>query len=70
MIFWFVADKVEIIEGRPWNKKTQQFIWTGEDVPVHWRNVKGPEYKEFYVDPATNKLVRIPEFAMRFKNKK
>ncbi len=24
MIYWFVADKVEIKNGRPWNKKSQQ----------------------------------------------
>src|SRR5215831_11395497 len=37
MIFWFVADKVEMIEGKPWNKKTQKFIWTGEMMgPVYF----------------------------------
>ena len=30
MIYWFVADKVEIKDGRLWNKKTQKFIWNGE----------------------------------------
>lgn len=71
MIFWFVADQVEMIESKPWNKRTQQFIWTGEDVKkAYWPNIKdGPEYKEFYVDPATNKLVRIMEFGQRLKRK-
>ena len=22
MVFWFVADKVEFVDGRPWNKKS------------------------------------------------
>lgn len=63
MIFWFVADKVEFIDGRPWNKKTQKFIWTGEQVePVYWTQIKThPERKEFYVHPETNKLVRIEQ---------
>jgi hypothetical protein len=63
MVFWFVADKVEFIDGKPWNKKSQQFIWTGEGVgPVHHSEIKKhPEFKEFYVDPTTNKLVRIEQ---------
>ena len=63
MIFWFVADKVEFIEGQPWNKKSQQFIWTGEDYKaVHYTQIKRqPEFKEFYVDPQTNKLIRIEQ---------
>ena len=63
MVFWFVADKVEFIDGRPWNKKTQQFIWTGGDIlPTKYPDRKvSPEMKEFYVDPETNKLVRIPQ---------
>jgi hypothetical protein len=67
MIFWFVADKVEMIHGRPWNKKTQQFLWTGEDFgPVHFTKIKqSPEMREFYVDPETNKLVRIEQKAWK-----
>ena len=63
MIFWFVADKVEFINGRPWNKKSQQFIWTGEDYQsVHYTQIKTqPGFKEFYVDPTTDKLVRIEQ---------
>lgn len=63
MVFWFVADKIEFIDGRPWNKKTQQFIWTGEsNVSVKYPDIKvNPEIREFYVHPETNKLVRIPQ---------
>jgi hypothetical protein len=72
MIFWFVADKVEFIDGRPWNKKTQQFIWTGEDyILVHHTQMKTqPEFKEFYVDPHTKKLVRIEQKAFKRVAKK
>jgi hypothetical protein len=67
MVYWFVADKVEFIDGRPWNKKTQQFIWTGETFgPVHHTAIKqAPEFKEFYVNPETNKLVRIEQKAFK-----
>lgn len=72
MIFWFVADKVEMIDGRPWNKRSQQFIWMGEAVaPVYWPNIKvGPQYIEFYVDPSSNKLVRIEDYGRRNKKGK
>jgi hypothetical protein len=61
MIFWFVADKVEFIDGKPWNKKSQKFIWTGENPgPLYYSTMKtDPQFIEFYVHPETNKLVRI-----------
>jgi hypothetical protein len=67
MVYWFVADKVEFSDGRPWNKKTQQFIWTGEKFgPVHHTEIKlAPEFREFYVDPETNKLIRIQQKAFK-----
>jgi hypothetical protein len=67
MVFWFVADKVEIIDGKPWNKKSQQFIWTGETFgSVHSSDGKNyPELREFYVDPVNNKLVRIEQKAWK-----
>jgi hypothetical protein len=63
MVFWFVADGVEFWEGRPWNKKTQHYIWTGEAFgPVHFINRKdAPQTMEFYVHPDTNQLVRMPQ---------
>ncbi|GAO45427.1 hypothetical protein [Flavihumibacter petaseus] len=65
MVFWFVADQVEMIDGRPWNKRTQQFIWTeGKIDQVHYTRIKqNPEFKEFYVDPQSNKLIRIPQLS-------
>ncbi len=72
MVAWFVADKVEFIDGRPWNKKSQQFIWTEGNVgPVHYIEIKShPEFKEFYVDPTTNKLVRIEQKSPKRVTKK
>ena len=72
MIFWFVADKVEFIDGRPWNKKSQQFIWTGEEYKLvhHTQTKTQPEFKEFYVDPNSNKLVRIEQKSFKRISKK
>ena len=64
LVFWFVADKVEFIDGRPWDKKSQKFIWTGEAVlkSVHWTEIKAqPQFIEFYINPYTNKLIRIEQ---------
>ncbi|MGB8194114.1 MAG: hypothetical protein WCF67_19435 [Chitinophagaceae bacterium] len=55
MIYWFVADKVEMVDGNPWNKRSQRMIWTNGVRDF------SKEYKEFYVDPSTNKLVRVPD---------
>ena len=73
MVFWFVADKIEFIDDKPWNKKTQQFIWTGEDVSksVHWTEIQTqPQFIEFYVHPDTNKLVRIEQISFKRWTKK
>jgi hypothetical protein len=73
IIFWFVADKVEFIDGRPWNKRTQRYIWTGETYYLvhHTETRTQPEFLEFYVDPKTNILVQIPQksFKRIAKNK-
>ena len=66
VIFWFVADKVEFIDGRIWNKETQKFLWAGESyIPyiAHSRfsHRHNTEFREFYVDPITNKLAHIPQ---------
>lgn len=63
MVFWFVADKVELIDGQVWNKKSQQFLWQGEIFgPLHHTELKAAlEFMEFYVHPDTNVLVRIEQ---------
>lgn len=63
MIFWFVADKIEFVDGRIWNKKTKKFIWTdGPYILRHYSEMHlDPEFKEFYVDPTINRLEHIPQ---------
>ena len=73
VVFWFVADKVAFVDGRPWNKKSQQFIWTGEAVSAsfHWTEFKSqPQFIEFYVHPGTNKLVQIEQKSFKRRQKK
>jgi hypothetical protein len=67
MTFWFVSDKVEIIDGRPWDKKTQKFLWTGETFGPIFRGQgdQSPQFREFYVDPTTNKLLHIEQKAWK-----
>lgn len=67
MVYWFVANQVEFREGKLWNRKTQQFIWTGGTFgPVHHINVKeAPQMIEFYVHPETNLLVQVPQKAFK-----
>ncbi|WP_210517747.1 hypothetical protein [Hymenobacter terricola] len=63
MIFWFVADKINVIDGKLWDAKTQKFIWTGGPYILrHYSEILlSPEFREFYVDPITNKLEHIPQ---------
>lgn len=67
MIFWYVADDVEFIDGELWNKESQRFIWlNGGYTLLHYTEMKFQvERKEFYVDPTTNKLVHIPQKAFK-----
>lgn len=55
--------KVEIVDGKPWNKQTQQFIWTGgEFARPDFDNLKqAAELREFYVDPETKALIHVPQ---------
>ncbi len=55
VIFWFVADKVEMIEGKPFNKTSSKFIWT----PEVGEKIFGYDYLNYYVHPETNKLVKV-----------
>ncbi|QIX60049.1 hypothetical protein HER32_02125 [Hymenobacter sp. BT18] len=63
MIFWFVADKVDVVDGKLWNRKTQKFIWTdGPYILRHHTEMNlNPEFREFYVDSDTNILKHIPQ---------
>lgn len=69
MVFWFVANEVEIIEDRLWDRKKQKFIWTGnidaqETFKKQWLS---HVFYEFYVDPITNLLQHIQQKA--YKNR-
>ena len=63
VVFWFVADKVTFVDGRIWNRETQKFLWTdGPYILRHYSEMQlNPEFREFYVDPVTNKLAHIPQ---------
>ena len=67
VIFWFVADKVEFIDGKIWNKETQRFIWTnGPYILRHYSEIRlNPEFIEFYVNPISNELVHIPQLSFK-----
>ena len=57
IVFWFVADKVELLNGNPYNKKTNKFIWTPEQGGY---NLSFDNYN-FYVCPTTNKLLKVED---------
>ena len=57
IIFRFVADKIELIDGRPYNKKRNKFIWTPEEGEF---NID-LDNSDFYVCPLTNKLLRVED---------
>ena len=57
IIFWFVADKVEIIDGNPFNKKTNKYIWTPEQGKYSFDY----DNQDFYVDPTNNKLCKVAD---------
>ncbi|MEM6806802.1 MAG: hypothetical protein AAF696_35705 [Bacteroidota bacterium] len=66
-IQWYVADKVEFREGKLVNLRDNYFIATETDSPYYFRR----RYRrlEFYVDPDTNKLMRIGDFKSRRKTR-
>jgi hypothetical protein len=63
---WYVADKVEVIDGKLLNKRSQRYIYTEgkyELRPAKFKLME--EIFEFYVDPETNKLVHNPHKAFK-----
>ena len=62
-IYWYVADKVEVKDGKLWNLRDRYFIETCTDAPYTFK--KHYRYMEFYVHPETNLLVRIGDFKSR-----
>jgi hypothetical protein len=67
MIFWFVADNVGVRDGQLYNKKSQRDIWTGGPIltEVTTRFPSLPEFYQFYVNPDTNKLIRIEQKSVK-----
>ena len=70
IIFDFVAVKIEVIDGKLWNKSSQKYIWREEDSEflktLTYPNF--PDIVEFYVDPNTNLLIYVPQKS--FKRRK
>jgi hypothetical protein len=64
MIFWFVADKVEYTDNGLWNKRSSTIIWTSGPYDF------SQEKKEFFVNPITNKLERIPDIPKQSAKKR
>lgn len=65
IIFWFVADKVEIKNGFPYNKESHKFIWTPEQGEYNF----GFDNKDFYVDPNTNQILKVKDKPSRRETK-
>ena len=63
---WFVADLVEKSEYEIWDKRAQKILKTSStentDRTLH-------SYKEFYVDPETNILIKVNDFPSRKQTK-
>lgn len=61
MVYWYVADQVDLVDGRIWNRRSQRYVWNGEITqPVHFTQIKKtPQLIEFWVHPETNRLHRI-----------
>jgi len=64
---WYVADKIEIKEGRLWNKRSQKYIYVGGEYEhTHFsERALAEQIIEFYVDPESNKLMHIPHKAFK-----
>ena len=57
IVFWFVANKIELVDGKPYNCKTNKFIWTSEQGEYNFNF----DNSDFYVCPTTNMLVKVED---------
>lgn len=64
---WYVAHKVEIKDGKLWNKTSQKYIYQGGEYNnTHYTEMTlAEEIIEFYVHPETNKLMHNPQKAFK-----
>lgn len=66
IVFWFVADKVELIDGHPYNRKKQKYIWTSEQGTYNFKF----DNPVFYVCPTSNKLLEVEDIPSKRVTKK
>ena len=60
VIYWYVADKVELRAGQLWNLRNQNFIQTNTEVPFVFK--RNYSFLPFYVDPQSHRLQKIGDF--------
>ena len=68
---WYVSDKVELKEGRLWDRRKQKFIYDGGEYKhTHFsERILAEHITEFYVDPETHKLMQIQHKALLKKSR-
>lgn len=66
-IYWYVADKVEVRGNELWDLSNQKFIEIDTDQVYQFKS--GYSTVDFYVDPQSNKLVKIGDFKSSKKTK-
>ena len=54
IIYWFVADQVELVNGRLWNRRSNRFIATKNT----FESFETTEQVDFYVNPESGILVK------------
>lgn len=63
---WFVSDLIEKREDGLWDKREQKYVRLDPNDPFDWNLYV---WREFYVDPETNILIRIQDFPSNRKTK-
>lgn len=63
---WFVADLIEEREDGLWDKREQKYLLIDPSEKYNWDI---HVYREFYVDPNSNVLVRVEDFPSKRKTK-
>lgn len=58
VIFRLVATNVAIIDNKPFNQTSNQFIWTPEQGTFNFNDF---DMVDFYIEPSTNKLQKVAD---------